>query len=131
MNVEIEVRPARYGKRGYGASRTRVYFNHANESIMENLIARRSRPRDLYATYLPEVAEKLGLPRTTKFRWSQKAGCECGCSPGFICVESYGKDVWVRLSADAPQVADDAGEQVRVRLAQVIEAGLLPNLIEQ
>lgn len=34
---------------------------------------------------LPEVVKQLDLPEETKFRWSRKAGCSCGCSPGFVC----------------------------------------------
>ena len=40
---------------------------------------------------MPEVLEKVGLNtkdsrgliKQVKFRWSQKAGCSCPCSPGF------------------------------------------------
>ena len=65
---------------------TRVYVWPEGESIMENLENRRQRP---YTTYrkevLPYVLDQLGLPRDTKVRWSQHAGCSmCPCSPGFI-----------------------------------------------
>lgn len=133
MNYEITVKPMSYEERRGRSKRTIVYFGHKGESIMENLIARRFRPRDLYATYLPEVAEKLGLARTAKFRWSQKAGCSCGCSPGFVCAESYNQNVWVEL-IDAPTIAEGTHEQVQVRLAEVAalaETQAMPNLIEQ
>jgi hypothetical protein len=77
--------------------KTRVYFDHSGENILENLAFRRNRPVDLY---------KMGLDRTTKFRWSIHAGCTmCPCSPGFLCDADVGngkRDVWVTLS-DAPQ----------------------------
>lgn len=53
------------------------------ESLLENFAYRTQRPSDLYRKFLPEIFEKLGLPADTKARWSQKAGCSCGCSPAF------------------------------------------------
>ena len=102
IKVEIEVRDRTMGRRDYHA-KTRVYFSHADESILENFGNRMARPQDLYKTYLPDVAEKMGLPRTTKFKWSQYAGCSCPCSPGFVCDAVRSKDVFVTLTG-APKV---------------------------
>lgn len=33
---------------------------------------------------IPEVRKQLKLGPEVKFSWSQRAGCTCGCSPGFI-----------------------------------------------
>jgi hypothetical protein len=68
------------------ASRGRVYLHPAGETILENFTSgRRTRP---YTTFrkelMPEVLVRLGLPADTKISWSRKAGCSCGCSPGFI-----------------------------------------------
>lgn len=71
-------------------SKPRLYMSHRNESMVENLLNRRSRPTAVYRELLPEIFEKLGLPATTKARWSQKAGCGCGCSPGFI-INTHGR----------------------------------------
>jgi hypothetical protein len=103
MKTKITVRPQNpnwYSRRSR-FQKTRVYFSHPGETIMDNLMNRRNRPRDLYRQYLPEVATALDLPAGTKFAWSQKAGCNCGCSPGFICDYSYGKDVWVEFEQEA------------------------------
>ena len=109
VQVKIEVRERRLTK-GRRMSefngKTRVYFDHEGESILENFGNRVARPQALYETYLGDVAEALGLPRTSKIRWSQKAGCRCGCSPGFVCSDSYRKDVWVTLT-NAPKTSDD------------------------
>ena len=51
---------------------------------MEDFRGRYNRPYKEYRALLPEVLEQLGLPTDTKAVWSQKAGCRCGCSPGFI-----------------------------------------------
>lgn len=90
--------------------KARVYFFHEGESILENFGNRAARPRDLYKTYLGDVAERMGLPRDTKFRWSRYAGCSCPCSPGFICDDLRGVKAFVTLSAEAPKVNDNAEE---------------------
>lgn len=84
--------------------RTRVYFGHDGENVIQNLASRFDRPVDLYRTFLPSVAKIMGIPEKS-FRWSQKAGCSCGCgcSPGFVCSADNYRDVWVELSAEAPR----------------------------
>lgn len=50
---------------------------------------RRNNPfRDYREQVLPKAFPMLGLPSDTKVRWSQKAGCSCGCSPGFVIVST-------------------------------------------
>ena len=52
---------------------------------MEHLRARHGRPYTMYKKeVLPQLFRKLGLKTPAKLGWSQKAGCSCGCSPGFI-----------------------------------------------
>jgi len=65
--------------------KARVYFWPKGESVWENLENRRSRPHKEYRKLIPEVLERIGAdPEAVKLSWSQKAGCSCGCSPGFI-----------------------------------------------
>ena len=75
--------------------KTRVYFNIQDETILENLMNRKSRPIKLFRALLPEVYKKLGVD--SKARWSQYAGCSCPCSPGFILDDVYGKTVYVTV----------------------------------
>ena len=65
---------------------SRVYVWPRGESILENLCNRRSRP---YTEYRKLLAGKSFME---KARWSQKAGCSCGCSPGFILDRTLHKD---------------------------------------
>ena len=124
IKTKIEVRDRSIKQRDL-SSHLRVYFFHDDESVVENFGNRMARPRDLYATFLPDIAEKhLGLPRTTKFKWSQYAGCSCPCSPGFICKEIRGKDVYVHLE-EAPKVNNNFEE---VQLANQRSAGLVRQL---
>lgn len=54
---------------------------------------------------LPEVLAKAGVhPEAIKVcvqqsRWSQKAGCSCGCSPGFVVNNLAGREVFVDATA--------------------------------
>lgn len=64
----------------------RVYFFVNGETTMENLEKRYSRPYKEYLRLLPDVWDHLDVkaPEKLKVRWSQNAGCSCGCSPGFV-----------------------------------------------
>lgn len=65
--------------------RARVYVDLDGESVLENMQNRRERPYNVYKTeVLPTLFRLLGIPAATKLSWSQKAGCSCPCSPGFI-----------------------------------------------
>jgi hypothetical protein len=47
-----------------------------------------------------KVLQMLGLPNDTPVRYSAYAGCECGCSPGFIIQDWAGfraKDIFVNV----------------------------------
>jgi hypothetical protein len=93
-------------------NKTRIYFSPQGETIMENLLGGRfNRPYDLYRMLLPEVNRRAGLYHagmlpSTKAHWSQKAGCSCPCSPGFVLDFRAGYDVFVTVvqSADAESV---------------------------
>jgi hypothetical protein len=124
INVEIEVRDREAPKPWQGKemkaynSKTRIYFFHEGENVLEMFGNRAARPSKLYATYLGDVAEKMGLPRTTKFKWSQKAGCACGCSPGFI-ADEIRRDVFVTLSG-TPKIDPEKKDVALARTAQLV-----------
>lgn len=64
----------------------RVYFFPSKETVSEQFINRRARPYDEYRKLLPLALMATGVPGDVSRDaiWSQKAGCSCGCSPGFI-----------------------------------------------
>jgi len=68
------------------ANKSRIYFWPKGENILENLENRRTRPYNEYRRLLPNVLQAVGVEdgKNLDIRWSQKAGCGCGCSPGFI-----------------------------------------------
>lgn len=87
----------RHGERGT----TKVYIFVVGESLLCNLMNRHSRPEQLYrAEVMPKVLAEMGLPPETQYRWSQRAGCKCGCSPGFVIGNSFGRAVYVDVEGD-------------------------------
>lgn len=81
--------------------RTRIYVHPERETVLENLENRRNRPwQEWRKSAVPVALAALGLPSDTRVSWSQKAGCSCGCSPGFIVKEHWGHDVWLCDSPD-------------------------------
>ncbi len=59
-----------------------------------------ARRRDLkkIRTFMPEICEHLGIPVDTKSWWSRKAGCGCGCSPGWVLDHrTFFNGVWAKI----------------------------------
>ena len=87
--------------------KTRIYVFPPEYTVMENLVHRRERPYQEWKKLIPEIIEKankktkgckLNFGSDVKVRWSQKAGCSCGCSPAFIVdAEPFGVDIFVEL----------------------------------
>ena len=64
----------------------KIYFFIEDETILENLENRRSRPHQEYKKLIPEALTHLNLENPGyKWKWDPKAGCSmCPCSPGFV-----------------------------------------------
>lgn len=68
--MKVDIRPHSDGP----AMTSMVYiFDHPAESNAENL-----------SPFMPQILEAMGLPASTPYDFSQRAGCLCGCSPGFL-----------------------------------------------
>lgn len=86
----------------------RVYVFPKGESVLDNLVLRRSRPvgafRDVARQAIkgdPELVPNMPVGQPLELRWSQKAGCRCGCSPGFI-TNLHGQfDIYIYAANDA------------------------------
>jgi hypothetical protein len=74
-----------------------AYFFLTGESILENLVNRRSRPTKEYKKLLWEILKKEGYTEheVSRITWSQTCGCSCKCSPGFRIEGIYGKDFFI------------------------------------
>ena len=100
--VEMTVRnekPGRY---------TRVYIWPENFNVLDDLLERasgsfemRDRRWEFYRKeVMPGVLARLGQP-DLKFRFERKAGCACGCSPGFVLTNHKGSEVAVTIQVVA------------------------------
>lgn len=77
-----------------------VYVSVSGETIFEQLINRRHRPYKALRPIVLEELTKRGI-EFTNIRWSQKAGCSCPCSPGFIIQGGdIGKNYWLTIEDD-------------------------------
>ena len=103
--ADLDAIQARSGYKAMDQARKRMYQpSHIyvwpkGESVLENLESRHQRPYTVYKKeVLPDVLRQMGLQPFAKVRWSQKAGCPCGCSPAFIVVDAHiGADVHVTI----------------------------------
>lgn len=75
------------GSRKEWNSATRIYVSEHGETVYDDLQNRFGRPVNSYRIAVKEALELIDV-EDPKMRWSQKAGCSCGCSPGFILRES-------------------------------------------
>lgn len=100
LKVSSRRRPYKSGQHSYSKSHTRLYFFPRGESVMDNLRNRRGRPYNDWRTLIPAVLAKLSkvggdvepFMKPDKVSWSQRAGCSCPCSPGFIVIGPCFKD---------------------------------------
>jgi hypothetical protein len=68
------------------SQKPKIYFFIEDETILENLENRCSRPYKEYKKLIPEALTRLNLVNPGyKWKWDPKAGCSmCPCSPGFV-----------------------------------------------
>ena len=97
--TNVKVLPIQVGERQKTAH---CYFFPGNESVIDNLYNRRTRPHKEYKKLLPEVFSQtqfasLWSENHIKANWSQKCGCSCGCSPGFRLTGLYGYNIFVDI----------------------------------
>jgi hypothetical protein len=128
MAIEITNLERRWRRGRERSAKVRVYIGVKGEGVLDGFVARRDRPSDLYRReVMPEVLRQLGL-QGVRFRWSQKAGCSCGCSPGFILGGAeFGYDVCVTIQAtkgEEIQVASDADAGRMSHRADALAANL-------
>lgn len=77
-----------------------VYVSVPGKTVFEQLVNRRSRPYKALRPIVLEELTKRGI-KFTNIRWSQRAGCSCPCSPGFIIQGGdIGKNYWLTIEDD-------------------------------
>ena len=100
--TKVDIRTVTYKDvRNRVSSRVNIFEkNNPNAQPIAELFSghRHNRPYvDYREQVMPEVLKQMGLPKNAKYKWSQKAGCACGCSPGFIVKGGIPKDVYVSV----------------------------------
>ena len=89
--TEVELIPNKPVRHRY---RTKIYVWPRGENVLQNLENRRSRPIKAFRQAAKKALEGLGVDHSSlDIRWSQRAGCGCGCSPGFI-VEGWNERLY-------------------------------------
>jgi hypothetical protein len=97
MKGTLVVSKVKFGRKDKQEAYTRIYFFHEKETILEGFFyGRDNRPQKEYRKLLPEVFKRMDK-EPMEVKWSQNAGCSCGCSPGFIVKGMRGVDVYVDL----------------------------------
>lgn len=92
-------------RQGGYKTKSRIYIYPDGEIILENFTNRRTRPISLYRESAFKALELLKIDSSKlSIKWSRKAGCGCGCSPGFI-VDGWdstldGKNLHVTITCD-------------------------------
>jgi hypothetical protein len=65
-------------------TKPRVYVDAAQPfNVLEDLTNRTRRPHTAWKPRVIEALARVGITGG-KLHWNQRAGCSCGCSPGFI-----------------------------------------------
>ena len=95
-----KIKTGEYGEKPL--TKVRLFVHNPHETLIENLNGRWHRPHKQYKEeLLPTVFKFLSLPFCTGAHWNQKAGCSCGCSPGFVLdihpVKAGFEAIWVTL----------------------------------
>lgn len=104
---QMQNKRAGHGGRDVPSGKSVVFVNVKDETLFENFAARTTRP---YAAWKPFVEEALRAHgfEFSKLTWSNKAGCSCPCSPGFIVTTgTRGHNIWVTIEADELQTTDE------------------------
>lgn len=97
MKISVSVDRSEEGD--INASRSIIYFIINGPTVMQEINEKKGKYYNVFRKeVLPTVFKKAKLPLDTKVIWSDKAGCSCGCSPGFLITGQKGFDIYVRLS---------------------------------
>jgi len=103
-----------------------VYLSFLNETVLDNLANRTSRPHVELKPFIVERLQRLGI-NTEHMRWNPKAGCGmCPCSPGFVLPNHKGYDIWVTVGSDVKPRTND--EEAHHRAAQIMTDPTMPPL---
>jgi hypothetical protein len=78
--IDVEIRPR--DQREFQSPR--LYFWFEAETVLDQLYSRRDTARHQLIEPLIRPTLEANSIHVQSFSYSRKAGCDCGCSPGFI-----------------------------------------------
>ena len=121
QNIEVHQAPyAKIGEKwnavGTREGRATISVDIQDESLMDNLIYRKSRPTKIYRDIINQVRDQITTEygiNLSEYVWSQKAFCFCGCSPAFLVLSDRGWNIRITVSG----VDNVADETAKVRAA--------------
>lgn len=85
--TKIKIKDCTETESGFCNSRIYVFFNEDFANVPYC-----SAVKDMKTDIIPKVLKAMKLPPDTKVSFSAYAGCQCGCSPGFIVKDGAGID---------------------------------------
>lgn len=122
-NIEVHQAPfakisERWNAVGTRSGRATISVNIQDESLMDNLVYRKSRPTKIYRDIINQVRDQITAEHginLSEYVWSQKAFCFCGCSPAFLVLSDRGWNIRITVSG----VENVADETAKVRAASL------------
>ena len=114
------------------SNKPRIYASFSTFDVLEDLANRNRRPFRQWRKLVIAAVEASGVGiDTARMGWDQRAGCSCGCSPGFVLdnhnsVVVDGKafhnyDVFVTLPASAPTVDETKAPRFEREIVTIID----------
>lgn len=97
MKIEIKVQN---NEQDEIPQRSIIYIDLIGANIKKEIREKKDNYWTVYKhEVIPSVLEQANLPLNTKVIWSKKAGCSCGCSPGFLITGKSGFNIFVKVSS--------------------------------
>lgn len=90
--------------RDYKTRRSIAYVSIKDETFLENFGNRAARPHKVWQPAVEAALREAGI-EFERLSWSQKAGCRCGCSPGFYIKGRDHLTVWLDVEG-SPKTTD-------------------------
>lgn len=126
-NISVEQLPyatrgQRFNAVGTRGGRALITVDIQDETLLDNLIYRKSRPTRVYRQIINQVRESISAEHginLDEFVWSQTAWCSCGCSPAFLVLSDRGYRISITvkgISNVADATAVNRAEQFGVKV---------------
>jgi hypothetical protein len=116
MEHKMNIIKVRADKEDNPCCKSKMFIFLKGENLLQNLANRHDRPYKLYKEEIvPLVVKELkaqGIDMEgMKVLWSQRAGCSCGCSPGFIIPQLHGYEIYVDV--EVIEIWKDENEEAK------------------